>query len=121
MVGVNVWEASQILEWARVRVRDRTHYKAGQITFFSAIAEWREEPRPMYVAAVDRMELDDMFLLVSAVDADSKSSISILANSLDEKAQNTTPINIEFRGLELMLGLARGCEKRVATVRQERH
>ena len=117
--AVNVYEGCQILDWARVRVRERPPYKAGQITLCAALAEWRFDPRPMYVAQVDRMELDEMFQLIGAVDANSRSSLAVLAERLHEKAENTTPINIDYRGLELMVGLAHGCEKRASGMHAE--
>lgn len=104
---VNMLEASLLLDWACKMVPGR-RYLPGRITFFSALAEWRKDPRPMFVSTIDKMKDEELFVLMVSTSAGSSGTSKILADYIEEKAEHTTALNIEYQGLERILGLAKG-------------
>jgi 3',5'-cyclic AMP phosphodiesterase CpdA len=107
---VNMLEASLLLDWACKRISGQ-QYKPGRVTFFSAIAEWRPDPRPMFVSGLDKMREEELFVLMMNANAGNSSTIRLLADKLDEKAKTTNDLNIQYHSLEQMLLLVRGIIK----------
>lgn len=107
---VNMLEAGRILEWACRRISGKD-YKPGRVTFFSAFAEWRPDPRPMFVSELDNMREEELFVLLMNADVGNTSTIKLLGAKLSEKANTTNDLNIQYHGLEHMLFLVRGIIK----------
>ena len=102
--GVNIYEAIKLLEWASAL---DGALKAGKITFFAAIAEWSDVPRPMFIAMLDKLTEEELYALVVDTYAGAKEAARILAEKLKEKASITSDINIDTSGLERMSVLVR--------------
>jgi predicted MPP superfamily phosphohydrolase len=107
---VNMLEARRLLEWACRRISGKD-YKPGRVTFFSSLAEWRADPRPMFVSELDNMREEELFVLLMNANTGNKSTVKILCAKLKEKAATTNDLNIQYRGLEHMLFLVRGIIK----------
>jgi hypothetical protein len=108
---VNMLEIGLLLNWAAQQDQGR-EYKAGRITFFSAIAEWRPDPRPMFISQIDALGIDDLFVHVAAADERNVDSIKYLINILEEKASETTHLNIDCGGLSSLTHLVSGSNKK---------
>jgi calcineurin-like phosphoesterase family protein len=99
---VNMLEARRLLEWAC-----ESNYRPGRVTFFSAIVEWRSDPRPMFISRIDKMEPDALFAMVMAANAGNQEAVDNLLQLLEEKRLRTTSLNIEFRSLESLVTLVK--------------
>ncbi len=108
--AVNMLEGIRLLEWA-CAVLGKDKHKPGTVTMMASTAEWRLEPRPMFVSDLDRMSRDELFALIIASYAGSADNVKILSDKLKEKAADTTDINIDSSGLEQMNPLVRGIVK----------
>lgn len=105
--AVNMLELTRLLDWAIGRLEGDV-YDPGSITMFSSFAEWRSDPRPIFVADMDRMPVDEMLSLLIFVADESTSSREVLREKLLEKMRKTTVLNIDAAGLKLMAELAKG-------------
>ena len=102
---VNMLEGRKILEWACKKVPQKP-YTEGSVTIFSALAEWRTNPRPIFISDIDALPSEKKYLLLKKVDSNSSEAINDLIEMLHEKVEPTSILNIEFSGLDECLVIA---------------
>jgi hypothetical protein len=85
---VNMLEVGLLLSWVCGRVGKRS----GQVTFFAAVAQWRDDPEAPVKAALDVLTLSQMLKCVLPPDWVK------LADLLDEKQKLTNDNNLDTLG-----------------------
>jgi len=103
---VNMYEMSLLLDWASKLARKQ----ARRITFFAALAEWKDEPEAALSAGIDRGDTASLVTLLMRVESgpDQESARNELASLLDEKIERTNEVNIELGGLQRVIEIAEG-------------
>lgn len=101
---VNMLEGRRLLDWACKGGK----FTPGRVTFYAALAEWRFDPRPMFVSKIDEMKREELFALVLFSSMGHRDYTRILAEKLENKRQETSSLNIHFSTLEDLLFLVNG-------------
>jgi hypothetical protein len=101
---VNMYEIGKLLHWAAGRAK----LEARRITFFAALAEWKEAPGPAFVARIDAMGVSELAPLVLDVAMNRESAKRELRRLLTEKRDFTNDNNLDVTGLRTCRDLAVG-------------
>jgi hypothetical protein len=97
---VNMYEAVRILEWGA----QRKNMDPGTISFFSPLAEWRDDPRASFPTRVDEVPVNRLANLVLTRSA---AEIHELIEMLEEKIRHTSIFDLDASGLHTLAGLLR--------------
>jgi 3',5'-cyclic AMP phosphodiesterase CpdA len=101
---VNMYEAIEILHWAATRKK----FVPRRITFFSALAEWKDDPEVVFDAELDKIAHGSLIHNVTAALNGDIQARRKLAELLREKAENTSDVHLEASGLNKLLALMVG-------------
>lgn len=99
---VNMLELGRLLTWAA----DRTGRKARRISFFAAIAEWKDDPEAVTTMEIDRAPIDTITQV--ALTLSQPNSRATLIRWISEKESNTNANNVDTTGMERLCGILRG-------------
>jgi 3',5'-cyclic AMP phosphodiesterase CpdA len=99
--AVNMYEAVALLRWA-VDERSNDRWTPGSITFFAALAEWNRNPSPSLTAEIDRLSEEKLMSLVVDFASGRPNATARVESLLHEKHGNSSDVNIEPRGLQLL-------------------
>jgi hypothetical protein len=95
-----MYEIGEILRWAADRAEKK--WKAGQITFYAALAQWKEDPEPAFVAEIDGMTIEELTGILLGIRTNkNKQPIDKLRFLLNEKRQYTHENNLDPTGLDI--------------------
>jgi 3',5'-cyclic AMP phosphodiesterase CpdA len=106
--AVNMFEAAELLAWGSAYAGRR----AGRITFFAPLAEWKQSPETALIPAIDDIKLAELLPTMMGVANGDQASRDRLRHMLVEKVQHTNEKNLDAQGisktLQIMLGLSIG-------------
>ena len=100
----NMYEMIELLRWAATRKK----FTPRRITFFAALAEWKQDPEVIFDAKLDKLNHEDRIGYVLGSMEGNKDSRHQLAELLREKSENTSDVHLEVSGLEALLDLMVG-------------
>jgi hypothetical protein len=108
---VNMYEIGKILEWVAKNLFSKKP-KPRRITFFAALAEWKERPEATFITKIDQMKIEDITTLVCSIFYNNvksrRNNIEKLICLLEEKKRHTHENNLDIKGLELLTQVIRG-------------
>jgi hypothetical protein len=107
---VNMYEAVKLLDYACAERGD--NYKQGSITFFSAIARWKDtdELAVAIKPEIENKKIQDLYALVSLLEKHDQSAKESLQRLLVDFKENLSDININFDKFEMMYYMIDGIE-----------
>lgn len=91
---VNMLEASRLLAWAAGK-----QFRPRRITFFAALAQWKEDVEAAFIARLDEMPESDLMALALGAAAGTAGEGRTLAELLQEKVDQTNDVNFDLRGI----------------------
>jgi len=103
---VNMLELGELLRWAASRDTERRVPR--RITFFASLAEWKEDPEPTFVTALDQLDYTELFVLVSHANDGQLQARNRLIELLDDQSERSNERNIDDQGLQRLAGLIQG-------------
>jgi len=107
---VNMYELGEILRWASDALPNNK-FKPGRITFFAALAQWKREPKPAFMTALDKISLRDLSGLVLAARSPGGGAQRRKLKALvEEKARHTNDANLETERLKHLFELIEGLQ-----------
>jgi hypothetical protein len=103
----NMHEVSKLLKWAAER-RKTDGLKPRRITFFAALAEWKDNPQAAFVTRLDETSTEELTRLVADVSRSAPGKKEELISLLKEKRQHTNENNLDAAGLSRLNALFSG-------------
>lgn len=104
---VNMLELGALLRWA-ARQDNRRRRSARRVTFFAALAEWKNDPEASFITALDALSLDALVELVLGVNSGEEEARRQLITLLEDKINRTNDANIDHSGLERLANVVQG-------------
>lgn len=104
--AVNMYEVGELLRWAAKH--DPNKRKPRRITFFAALAEWKEQPEATFVTELDSIPLARLCQLVMEADVNTANARAELARLLEDKIDRTNEANIDHTGLSRLVEIIKG-------------
>jgi 3',5'-cyclic AMP phosphodiesterase CpdA len=118
---VNMYEAIELLNWAAgagLELINGKRRNARRITFFAALAEWKEKPEAAFVAKLDALGMRDLTgVALSAIS--SPEGRKRLYELLSEKLLRTNTQNLDHNGLEQLAHVLAAIVESRKNVRQD--
>lgn len=105
---VNMYEAIKLWRWASSRIERDCRCAIGRITFFAALAEWKEEDTATFLIDLDHQPLEGVVELALAADTGNSHG---LVEKLRDKREQTNVNNIDPHGLERLADIVVGIVK----------
>jgi hypothetical protein len=108
---VNMYEIGKLLEWVAKNLSAKKP-KPRCITFFAALAEWKERPEATFITQIDQMKIENITTLVCNIfygsNKNKKDGLCKLVCLLEEKKRHTHENNLDIKGLELLTQVVQG-------------
>ena len=103
-----MYEAIKLWRWASSRIERDCRCAIGRITFFAALAEWKEEDTATFLIDLDHQPLEGVVELALAADTGNSHG---LVEKLRDKREQTNVNNIDPHGLERLADIVVGIVK----------
>lgn len=105
---VNMYEAIKLWRWASSKIQRECRCTTGRITFFAALAEWKEEDTATFLIDLDHLPLENIVELALAADMGNGQG---LVDKLRDKREQTNVNNIDPHGIERLADIVGGIAK----------
>lgn len=105
---VNMYEAIKLWQWASSKIKRECRCTIGRITFFAALAEWKDEDTATFLIDLDHLPLEGIVELALAADMGNG---HVLVEKLRDKREQTNVNNIDPHGIERLTDIVRGIVK----------